>query len=585
MIIGALYEYALREGLLEDPDVEPLAVDFFLEVADDGRFLALVPTSDEEGRVPRRAVPRKPQRSGTAIVAGFFVDNAKYVLGHGGDEAKARLHPERNAAFRALVDATAKETQDPAARAVAAFLGRLDSELPRILNQRAEWTGEERLAFRWSGDDALLVHERLALRDAWRRRRSAKQEDEGPLMQCLVTGRWEPVARLHPLIKRLPNAQPQGSPLVSFNEDAFCSHGLDQGYNAPVSRSVAEGYGTALNYMLSSDGERRHRRGVALGKDAVAVFWTREAEQAVDVLLALLDAPATQQEGSSPPGVRQALHFAEAPLRGLEPAVFDYKPFYALVLGGNTARVVVREWFESSVRDLKQSLREWFDDLRLDGGKGRPLSLWGLLRSVELRGRDGTPPELASRLLAAVMMNRPLPRELLAAALRRLRVPDKDDAPGFQLYARCALIKATLLRLRRLSPQLPEVSVALDPNSPEVSYQLGRLFAVLERLQFVALGDVDASIKERYFGAAMANPGIVMPRLVRLSTHHLAKAGRERAGRLDRVIGQIMSQFPAEVWPNTLTLESQGLFAVGYYHQREDLFKKAAPAEPATAES
>ncbi|RKH69366.1 type I-C CRISPR-associated protein Cas8c/Csd1 [Corallococcus interemptor] len=578
MMIGALYEYALREGLLEDPDVEPLAVDFFLEVADDGRFLALVPTADEAGRVPRRVVPRVPKRSGTSVVASFFVDNAKYVLAHGGDAAKARLNPARNKAFRELVDAAAKETQDPAARAVSAFLGRLDSERPRILKQRAEWTGEERLAFRWSGDDAQLVHERPALREAWRRKRSAEEDDGGRPMRCLVTGRWGPVARLHPSVKRVPGAQPSGASLVSFNEEAFCSHGLDQGYNAPISRPVAEGYVTALNHMLSGDGERRYRRGVALGKDAVAVFWTREAEQAVDALLALLDAPAARQEDSTPPGARQALHFAEAPLRGLEPAAFDDKPFYALVLGGNAARVVVREWFESSVQDLKQSLREWFDDLRLEGGRGRPLSLWQLLRAVEPPGRDGNPPDLAGRLLAAAMMRRPLPRELLAAALRRLRVPDKGEAPGFLLYARCALIKATLLRLRRLSPQLPEVSVALNPDSPEVSYQLGRLFAVLERLQYAALGEVNASIKDRYFGAAMANPGLVMPRLIRLSTAHAAKA--DRAGRwLDKLMGQIMDRFPSKSWPHALTLEAQGLFAVGYYQQREDFFRKAAPAE------
>lgn len=120
--------------------------------------------------------------------------------------------------------------------------------------------------------------------------------------------------------------------------------------------------------------------------------------------------------------------------------------------------------------------------------------------------------------------------------------------------------------------------MALNPDSPEVSYQLGRLFAVLERLQYAALGNVNASIKDRYFGAAMANPGVVMPRLIRLSTAHAAKA--DRSGRwLDKLMGQIMDRFPSKSWPHTLTLEAQGLFAVGYYQQREDFFRKAASAD------
>ncbi|RKH15205.1 type I-C CRISPR-associated protein Cas8c/Csd1 [Corallococcus sp. CA053C] len=574
MMLQALNAYARREGLLEDPDVELLSVDALIEVADDGRFLSLMETADEHGRVPKRAVPRIPKRT-VAILPGFFVDNARYVLGWGGDAAKARKNPERAAAFRAVVEAVAKETNDPGARAVAAFLAKLDSQLPRLLKQRAEWTGEERLVFSWSGDDGGLVHERPALREAWARKRGAEAQgaEDATRMRCLVTGEVGPVARLHPSIKNVPGAQSSGAALVSFNEEAFCSHGLTQGENAPISRAAAEGYATALNHMLSRDATRRYRRGVALGEGAVAVFWTREADPVVDTLLNVLDPVQTQQ----------AVHFAEAPLRGLEPGKFDATPFYALTLGGNAARVVVRDWLESSIQDLKHNVLRYFEDLRLVGGRGRPLSVWQLLRAVEPPGRQGNPPGLAAKLLGAALGPRPFPRELLSAALRRLRVPEKDDAPAFLLHARCALIKATLLRLPRGTAASPEVSVSLSPDSPEVSYQLGRLFAALERLQYLALGDVNASIKDRYFGAAMANPGVVLPRLVRLSTHHAAKA--ERAGWLERLMGQIMGQFPAKTWPSTLTLEAQGLFAVGYYHQREEFFRKAPPAGAPAVES
>ncbi|NNC07747.1 type I-C CRISPR-associated protein Cas8c/Csd1 [Corallococcus exiguus] len=566
MMLHALYAYAQREGLLEDPDFELLSVDALIEVADDGRFLSLTPTTDERGRGTKRSVPRIPKRT-VAILPGFFVDNARYVLGWGGDAAKARKNPERVEAFQAVVDAVAKETKDPGAKAVAAFLAKLAKQLSKVVAQREEWTGEERLAFRWSGDEeGVLVHERPALREAWARRRGAEGqgEEDARRMRCLVTGEVGPVARLHPSIKNVPGAQSSGAALVSFNEEAFSSHGLTQGENAPISRAAAEGYVTALNHLLARDGTRRYRQGVSLGDGAVAVFWTREPDPVVDTLLNVLDFAQASQ----------AVHFAESPLRGLEPGKFDTTPFYAMTLGGNAARVVVRDWFESSIHELKRNVLGYFNALKLTGRRERPLSVWEALKAVEPPGSRGNPPDLGAKLIAAALGGRPFPRELLSAALRRLRVPEKDDASPFQLHARCALIKATLLRPARGVAPL-EVSVSLNPDSPDVPYQLGRLFAVLERLQYAALGDINASIKDRYFGSAMANPGVVFPRLIRLSTHHAAKA--DSAGWLEKLMGQIMNRFPAAVWPKALTLEAQGLFAVGYYHQREDFFRKSTP--------
>lgn len=568
MMLNALYAYAQREGLLEDPDVELLSVDALVVVGSDGRFLSLTPTTDERGRGLKRAVPRIPKRT-VAIQPGFFVDNARYVLGWGGDAAKARKNPERAEAFQAVVHAVAKETNDPGARAVAAFLSKLDKQLPKVVEQREEWTGEERLAFRWSGDEeGTLVHERPALREAWARRRGAEGLGDGAArrMRCLVTGEIGPVARLHPSIKNVPGAQSSGAALVSFNEEAFCSQGLMQGENAPISRAAAEGYATALNHMLARDGDRRYRQGVSLGKEAVVVFWTREPNPVVDELLNVLDFPQPAQ----------AVHFAESPLRGFEPGEFDETPFYAMTLGGNAARVVVRDWFDFSIRVLKHNVLGYFKELELEGRRERPLSVWDVLRAVEPPGTRGSPADLGTKLMGAALGGRPFPRELLAAALRRLRVPDKDDGASFLLHTRCALIKATLRRPPHgIEPM--EVSVSLNPDSPEVPYQLGRLFAVLERLQWIALEGVNTSIKDRYFGAAMANPGVVFPRLLNLSNHHLAKLlGRSKGSAkwVEKLIAEVMGRLPPRGWSTTLKLEEQGQFAIGYYHQRQDFFTR-----------
>ena len=139
-----------------------------------------------------------------------------------------------------------------------------------------------------------------------------------------------------------------------------------------------------------------------------------------------------------------------------------------------------------------------------------------LLASVESPGGRGLSPGLGARLFRAAIRGEPFPREFLGAALRRLRLPpDKVDERG-KLHARCALVKATLSRLPHHGGATMEVSVSLDESKPDVPYLLGRLFAALERLQAVAQGDINATIRDRYFGSASSTPALVFPRLLRL---------------------------------------------------------------------
>ena len=116
----------------------------------------------------------------------------------------------------------------------------------------------------------------------------------------------------------------------------------------------------------------------------------------------------------------------------------------------------------------------------------------------------------------------------------------------------------------------------LDPDYPSDAYQLGRLFAVLEAAQYAALGRVNASIADRFYGAASATPARVFGSLLRGARTHVADAQRRNQGfwitpRLEQIIGRL----PPEL-PRTLRLEDQGRFAVGYYHERAFRPAKAA---------
>lgn len=576
-MLRALYELAQREGLLEDPDYEEARVDFYAVIDESGKLLSLIPTAGEDDKPAKIKVPRMPKRVGQAA-PGFFFDNSKFVFGIGGWDKKAgkvKDDPERVAkylqAFAAQVAMVADETGDEAVHACARFCQNLATNRGIALGLRPQeqWSGGENIAFRVGTVDEPL-HLRPSVRAAWARRRTAPQEggSGSATSRCLITGAPTIPHRLHGEVKRVQGALTKGAPLVSFDKDAFGSHGLSRGENAPVSRQAAEGYVTALNYLLSEQPtpRRTHRGGVRVGIDSV-LFWTRDKADEWQDLLALLEGPNKDEPG----------RILESPWRGLDPGPVDSSPFYAVTLSGNAGRIVVRDWFESRLGDAKAALRRYFDALALGNQSKEALPLWRLLSALQPPGNSDVHPGLAARVARVALYGGALPPEAMRHALQRLRVPPRDGAADPQLWPRCALVKAVLITYYQ-----KEVAVSLDANNQEVPYLLGRLFAVIERLQGTAQGDINATIRDRYFGAASSTPAVVFPRLLRLSVHHASKA-EKLGGWLEGIKGKIVNQLPPAAFPSVMGLEAQGLFAVGYYHQREAFFQKRS-STPETEE-
>jgi len=584
MMLEALVSLAERKGLLEDPSFSTRRVHYQLRISDDGYPLALVPLGDA-GRGLQLAVPSPPKRT-VAIAPSFLVDNAQYVLGlRKWRKGEARVDRTNRGdrcldAFASEIRSAVEATQDPGLAAVQAFLERVqadpDGERSRVMamDPDHEWTGDECIAMAREADGSLYVHDRPNVRSYWAGKRLAAAS-EGVPQRCLVTGEFAPPARLHAAIKRIPGAQTSGASLISFNRDAFTSQHLEQGANAPVSQRSVDGYVRGLNWLLDKEGTRRFRSGLAIGPDAVLVFWTREDNDTADVLLSLF-AP----EGETEEDMRQTL---SAAWKGLAPRDTDATRFYALTLSGNSSRVVVRDWLETTAAAVKENIRLYFDHLKL-AGEDAPLPIDRLIRALEATpaatgDKRGLPPMLSSRLLHAALHGTAFPRELLHSALARLRVPPKKGEWHGTVRARVALIKATLIRLH---PD-QEVTVSLDQTNHSVPYLLGRLFAAIEKLQQDALGDVNASLRDRYFGSASATPALVFPRLLRVSMHHASKAEADRRGWAERIKAEIVDRLPASgAFPRTLDLEEQGLFAVGYYHQRQAFF---TPREKTASEA
>ena len=585
MMLEALVALAERKGLLEDPSFGKRVVNFQLRISKDGQPLGIVPLGDD-GRGIAISAPVPPKRT-VAVAPTFLVDNAQYVLGlpkrsRGGAAPNARsVERAREClrAFAAEVREACEHTGDAGLRAIRAFLDRLEadpSEAARVTAMAPDhdWSGDECIVVLLDTDGSTYIHERPEVRAYWAGKRSAAS-DMGTPQRCLVTGALAPPARLHDVVKRIPEAQSSGASLVSFNAPAFESQHFEQGANAPVSQRAADGYVRALNWLLEKEGERRFRSGLAVGSDAVLVFWTRDDNETTDVLLSLFSPEAETDEDL------RAVY--EAAWKGLAPRDVDTTKFYALTLSGNASRVVVRDWLETTAADVKANVRRYFEDLALDGDDA-PIPIRSLLRSLEATpsattDKRGLSPVLATRLIHAALRGSPFPRELLHSALARLRVPPGEREWRGTLRARVALIKATLLRLHPAQ----EITVSLDETNQSVPYLLGRLFAAIEKLQADALGDINASLRDRYFGSASATPALVFPRLLRVSMHHASKAESEHRGWAERIKAEIVNRLPAQgAFPRTLDLVSQGLFAVGYYHQRQAFFTPRKTPEGAT---
>ena len=118
--------------------------------------------------------------------------------------------------------------------------------------------------------------------------------------------------------------------------------------------------------------------------------------------------------------------------------------------------------------------------------------------------------------------------------------------------------------------------MSLDTTNTTPGYLLGRLFAVLERTQERASPGINATIRDRFYGAASSTPVIAFPQLMKLKNFHIAKLeNKGEAVNLEKLIGEIISKLEAGVaFPSHLNIQDQGRFAVGYYHQRQELFTK-----------
>ena len=406
------------------------------------------------------------------------------------------------------------------------------------------------------------VHDRPAAKTVWTNYLEEKESEIKA--NCLVTGKKNrTIARLHPAIKGVRGAQMKGAAITSFNLSSVTSYGKNQSYNAPVSEKAAFAYTTSLNYLLRSDSRQKIQIG-----DATTVFWT-EHNSKVEGFFGYLFDPSENE-------TKIIRDFLKAVREG-KIATFSENPamrFYILGLSPNSSRLSVRFWHVSTVEDICIKIGQHLQDLSIVKefkDNPDPPGMWQLLReTAPLKKLDNVSPLLSGSFVRSILTGAMYPQSLLSAVITRIR------ADGQINYLRAAIIKACLVRKYRFNKSSKmEVKMGLDTESTNTAYRLGRLFAVLESIQRSSQGkNLNTTIRDRYFGSASASPRAVFPKLIQLSQHHLKKIRQEKKGLaifFDQQIEDIVKHLDPEVgFKSHLSLEEQGLFSLGYYHQKSE---------------
>jgi CRISPR-associated protein Csd1 len=546
-----------------------------------GNLIDLKGATKAEQRGKTYIMPDLIRSSG--IKPKLLADNGEYVLGLQKDGADAKKVAERHRQFKALVQQCSTETQEPALQAILRFYDQWNPD--GFTQDGVEPADNFTFEVHGVGDRTLIpasaAENLTAVQNFWA---IATADKDSPLMTCLVTGKKEisVEARLPGKIKGVPNGQTAGTSLVSANAAPFSSYGLENSLTSPISRDAAEGFGKALNDLIAGEKTR-----IYLGP-VVYTFWVK-GNFDVEMIHDALEQDQSEKvrellnndDDDVQPEEVQALF--NSPRSGKPQYGVDSDRFYALGLSASGGRAVVRSWIDIPVKQAKENLDRWFDAQRIVNEYGQDIDK-PYFRVRRLAGnlyRDPKELDLQSaKLIDVALKGGKLPLDMLARAVKRTLI--EQDVP----HARAALMKlilTTQLATDSHNSMATMKELNLDPSfkneNDTMAYHCGRLLAHLEGIQKAALGDINTTLIDRYFSAAAHTPGKVFGELVKDAQAHLRKLRvtkpRIHEALQQRMEGIMVKFYSAEHFPNTLTMQQQSIFALGYYHQRAANRKEA----------
>jgi CRISPR-associated protein Csd1 len=596
MILNSLN--ALYDRLASDPEsgitplkFAPQKVSFRVTLKKDGTIFSVTPVTNRNTnqKFSNEIVPEHGIRSGSKILPQFMCDKAAYCLGLNPETLSRDGCEDQFEAFKKFHLNAEKQINSEAFSTFCRFLEKWNSEEIENFNSNHPNALTNCInfgIFDIQGESAP-IHECPEVQRWWK----TQESEELPTGQCLLTGDIGPIARLHPKIKGFSSA----ASLVGVQKgSSYESYQLEQAYTAPTSPSAAFKYASALNWLIDGKGRAKHRFSIG---DTSCVAWTDKKSAIEDILgLYFKEGSTPDTESQDPQTLSKLSVLLKTIQRGkqvLEDLGEDPDKTKFFILGieqPNPGRYSIRFFMQSSVSDLVARLNKHHADIEIvrqyetSTTKGREQSKFPssreLLNQTAVRLSTGKldyktiPPLIGGAFMRAILENTPYPEALYSAILRRIRA-DRDIN-----YLRAAILKGTLTRNHKLT-----ITKMLDPNNSDPAYLLGRLFATLEKTQTDALGDLNAGLRDKFYSSASSTPASVFPRILRTYQHWLGKLKGGHKVNRERLVQDILAQISSDGFPSNFNLKSQGVFALGYYHQRKDFFTKKSDSAPDTESS
>lgn len=584
MILQSLvsyYECLAEQGLAERPGWGQAKVSFGLEISLEGEILGVVPLKQETQKGKKTVlapqilrVPEPVTRS-SGISANFLCDHSGYILG-----VDAKGKPDRalqcfEAAKKKHLEVLEKCDSEPAV-AVKEFFRHWNPELVKenviLQSDLEEILSGVNLIFLYR---SMRVQDDSGVKQAWEAYRTSGLEDSLELRPCLVTGKKTKISRVHSLIKGVPGAQSSGAALVSFNAPSFESYGKEQSYNAPVGEYAMYAYTTALNYLISN---RKHRTLIG---DTMIVYWAESGNEGCQNAFEFLMDPGPDTQNTVDSLFKKLKKGAAIDVEGVGQGISGEETFYILGIAPNAARLSVRFFYHDSFGNIVEHIKKHYERLEIIKPDWIPdyMGVWRMLQeTVNQKSKDKKPiPNMSASVYRAVLSDERYPQSLYNAVMCRIRAEQGNQkiTPG-----RAAIMKAYLIKNYK-----EDVSVEINEENQNIAYILGREFAVLEEIQKAANPDVNVTIKDRYFNSACVTPAVIFPILFRLKNSHIRKvmngqARKDTKGQVmkyEKLLGSLQGKIEApdgieNAFPKRLSLEEQGMFILGYYHQIQKKF-------------
>lgn len=566
------YDRKFQEGKIAPEGFETKEIPYLIEIDKNGKFIKFLSTWEDSKKKKARSflVPKAVKRA-NGVDSNLLWDNLSYIIGHPDPkklednisknkekEYRDRLQEQKKAFYE-------KINSLPKIQEVNSVLNFLDGEENlKSMSEDSLWeeiaNGSYAISFKLESEINCITENQNIIRSI----NQQEIEDSIEKQVCLITGKEGVIARLHPSISGVRDAQSSGANIISFNADSFESYGKSQSFNAPVSEQAAFYYTTSLNILLSKDSKQKIQIG-----DATTIYWSEKPSELEGIFSSFFeDSKETNEESETlaNEGVRD--HFI-SPFTGKERLFEEKNKFFILGLSPNASRISIRFWYPTTIGEISKNIEHHFRDLYLEfsGNESGFISIVRILRSTALQGKlDNVNPILAGKLATAIMSGSEYPRLLLSSLLIRVKAERKIN------FERCSVLKAILNRKGRKEKFItyPEVKEKMDDSNTNIAYRLGRLFAVMEIMQERAIGG-NTTIKDSYYTSASTRPATVFAKLFALSNHHASKLGN-KSTYFEKLKGDILQPLAGNI-PRTFSLEEQGLFAIGYYQQRTELFK------------